>query len=213
MDAPAYRDGTRVPEQKVTWLSGEIVTFFNKIGALIWLAVVVGVPLAFLLRTGHLFIAPAFRPFIAFVLLASAFILWLSRRIQRVGYTERDLIVSNYSRQERIPFEQVQTAEPVWWYYRRMVRIQLRSRTSFGQVVYYIPKWAVFKCFWGAPERELQNLLATNRGLPSIYPEGCRLPRANRLMHILNPRIESFGNSSDQSHSGTECLGRRNAKR
>ena len=167
MDAPAS-DDTRVPAQKITWLSGEIVTFFNKIGALLWLAVVVGVPLAILLRTGHLFITPAFRPFIAFVLLATAFILWLSGRIQRVGYTKHDLIVSNYSRQERIPFDQVETAEPVWWYYRRMVRIQLRSRTSFGQVVYYIPKWAGFKCLWGTPERELQNLLASNRDLPSI---------------------------------------------
>lgn len=163
---PAYRDDTRVPAQKVTWLSGEIVTFFNKIGALLWLAVVLGVPLVILLKTGHLFIAPAFRPFIVFVLLATAFILWLSGRIQRVGYTKHDLIVSNYSRQERIPFDQVETAEPVWWYYRRMVRIQLRSRTYFGQVVYYIPKWAAFKCLWGAPERELQNLLATNRDLP-----------------------------------------------
>jgi hypothetical protein len=172
MDAPASRADTRVPAQKVTWLSGDFVTFFNKIGALFWIAVVVGVPLAMFLRTGHLFIASAFRLFIAFVLLATAFILWLSGRIQRVGYTKRDLIVSNYLRQERIPFEQVETAEPVWWYYRRMVRIQLRSRTSFGQVVYYIPKWAAFKCLWGAPERELQNLLATNRGLPSIYPEG-----------------------------------------
>ena len=34
--------------------------------------------------------------------------------------------------------------------------------------VYYIPKWAASKCLWGAPERELQNLLATNRDLPSI---------------------------------------------
>ncbi len=168
----ASRDDTRVPAQKVTWLSGDFVTFFNKIGALLWIAVVVGVPLAIFLKTGHLFIAPAFRLFIAFVLLATAFILWLSGHIQRVGYTKRDLIVSNYLRQEPIPFEQVETAEPVWWYYRRMVRIQLRSRSSFGQVVYYIPKWAAFKCLSGAPERELQNLLATNRGLPPIYPEG-----------------------------------------
>jgi hypothetical protein len=66
----------------------------------------------------------------------------------------------------------VEAAEPVWWFYRRMVRIRLRSRTSFGQVVYYIPKWAAFKCLWVAPEKDLQDLLATNRDLPSLYPKG-----------------------------------------
>lgn len=171
MDAPVSRDNIGVA-QKVTWLSGEIVTFFNKAGALLWLAAVAGVPSVILLRTGHLFIAPSFRPLVAFVLLATTFIFWLGGRIQRVGYAERDLIVSNYLRQERIPFDQVEAAEAVWWYYRRMVRIQLRSQTSFGKIVYYIPKWAAFKCLWVAPEKELQDLLAINRDQPTIYPEG-----------------------------------------
>ena len=170
MDVAASRDDIRVAPQPVTWLSGEIVTFFNKAGAVLWLAAVAGASLGILLKTGHIFIAPAFRPLIAFVLLATAFIVWLSGRVQRVGYTGRDLIVSNYLRQERIPFDEVEAAEPVWWYFRRMVRIRLRSPTSFGQVVYYIPKWAAFKCLWVAPEKELQDLLATNRDLPSLYP-------------------------------------------
>jgi hypothetical protein len=172
MDEAASRDDIRTAPQPVIWLSGEIVTFFNKTGAVLWLAAVVGVFLRILLKTGHIFIAPAFRPLIAFVLLATAFTFWLSGHIQRVGYIERDLIVSNYLRQERIPFDQVEAAESVWWYFRRMVRIRLRSRTSFGQVVYYIPKWAAFKCLWVAPERELQDLLAANRDLQSLYPRG-----------------------------------------
>ena len=168
MDVTVSRDDVHVAPQPVTWLSGEIVTFFNKIGAVIWLAAVAGAFSGIFLKTGRIFIAPAFRPLLAFVLLATAFIAWLSGRVQRVGYTRRDLIVSNYLRQERIPFEQVEAAEPVWWYFRRMVRIRLRSHTSFGQVVYYIPKWAAFKGLWVAPERELQDLLATNRDLPSL---------------------------------------------
>jgi hypothetical protein len=88
-----------------------------------------------------------------------------------VGYTRRDLIVSDYLCQERIPFDQVEAADPVWWYFRRMVRIRLRSHTSFWQIVYYIPKWAAFKGLWVAPERELQDLLATSRDLPSLYPK------------------------------------------
>jgi hypothetical protein len=72
-------------------------------------------------------------------------------------------------RQERIPFDQVEAVEPVWWYYRRMVRIRLRSTSSFGQVVYYIPKWAAFKCLWAAPEKELKSLLAADPDV--LYPQ------------------------------------------
>jgi hypothetical protein len=78
-------------------------------------------------------------------------------RVQKVGYVGRELVISNYFRTERIPFDSIEAIEPVWWNYRRMVRIRLRSNTSFGQVVYYIPKWAAFKCMWVAPEKELRE--------------------------------------------------------
>lgn len=161
MDALAsrYDADAQAPSQPVTWLSGAIVTVINKIGPVLWLAALVGALSGILLKTGRFFIAPAFRPLIAFVFLATVFIFWLGARIQRVGYAGRDLIVSNYLRQERIPFDQVEAAEPVWWYYRRMVRVRFRTHTSFGYVVYYIPKWAAFKCLWVAPEKELQELL------------------------------------------------------
>ena len=168
MDAIHSHCDTRASAQPVTWLSGEIVTFVNKIGPLIWLAVVVGALSGVVLKTGHILIAPAFRPLGAFFLLASVFLFWLSVRLQRVGYAGRDLIVSNYLRQEHIPFDKVEAVEPVWWYKRRMVRIRLRSSTSFGEVVYYIPKWAAFRCLWVAPEKELRELMATNAELPPL---------------------------------------------
>ena len=169
MDAISSEYDTRAPAQPITWLSGEIVTFANKIGPLIWLAVVVGALSGVVLKTGHLLITPAFRPLGAVFLLASVFLFWLSVRLQRVGYAGRDLIVSNYLRQERIPFNHVEAVEPVWWYYRRMVRIRLRSNTSFGEVVYYIPKWAAFKCLWVAPEKELRELMAISAESPPLY--------------------------------------------
>ena len=163
MDALASRydaGGHAQPQaQPVTWLSGEIVTLFNKVGPILWIAAVIGALSGILLKTGRFFITPGFRPVIAFVFLATAFMFWLSARIQRVGYAGRDLIISNYLGQERIPFDQVEAAEPVWWNYRRMVRVRFRTHTSFGYVVYYIPKWAAFKCLWVAPEKELQELL------------------------------------------------------
>jgi hypothetical protein len=148
--------------QSVTWLSGEIVTLFNKVGPILWIAAVIGALSGILLKTGHFFVAPDYRLLIAFVFLATIFMFSLSARIQRVGYAGRDLVISNYLRQERIPFDQVEAAEPVWWNYRRMVRVRFRTHTSFGNVVYYIPKWAAFKCLWVAPEKELRELLETN---------------------------------------------------
>jgi hypothetical protein len=166
VDAVAPQRDALEPAQPVTWLSGEIVTLFNKIGPILWLAAVVGGFFGIFLSTGRVFVAPAFRFLVAFVVVATALIFWLGLRIQRVGYAGRELAVSNYLRQERIPFHQVEAVEPVWWYYRRMVRIRLRSNTSFGQVVYYIPKWAAFRCLWVAPEKELQEILAANPRLP-----------------------------------------------
>jgi hypothetical protein len=157
--ASRYDADAQAPAQPVIWLSGEIVTLFNKIGPILWIAGVIGALSGILLKTGHLFIAPDYRFLMAFIFLATVFMFWLGARIQRVGYAGRDLIVSNFLRQGRIPFDQVEAAEPVWWNYRRMVRVRFRTHTSFGYVVYYIPKWAAFKCLWVAPEKELQELL------------------------------------------------------
>jgi hypothetical protein len=147
--------------QPVTWLSGEIVTFLNKIGPIIWLAFTIAWFGSLLFRTGRISIPPAFHFFVVFFLLATVFLVWLSSRLQRVGYAGHDLIIADYSHQERIPFDQVEAVEPVWWNYRRMVRIRLRS----GQVVYYIPKWAAIRCLWLAPEKELQAILSADPAL------------------------------------------------
>ena len=163
MDAVASRYTTQTPSQPVIWLSGEIVTFINKIGPLIWIGMMFS---GVLVKSGHIFIAPPFRFLAGFVVLATIFLCWLSAHLQRVGYTGRDLVISNYLREERIPFNQVEAVEPVWWYRRRMVRIRLRPDTSFGQVVYYIPKWAAIKCLWVRPEKELQRILESSADLP-----------------------------------------------
>lgn len=128
-----------------------------------WLAGIVGVLGGVLLQAGRLSVEPGFRPFGAFVSIATVFVVWLGIRLKKVGYCGRELVVSNYLREQRIPFEQVECAEPVWWYSRRMVRVRFRSATSFGQTIYYIPKWAAFRCLWVAPEKELNELLQTNR--------------------------------------------------
>jgi len=150
-----------VAEQSTVWLSGEVLTLLNKLVLpAVWLALLGGIIVWTLLKFGRISVASDFRFFVAVVLLATAFMLWMSARLQRVGYVGRDLIVSNYRREIRIPFDQIEAVEPVWWYRRRMVRVRFRSETAFGQVIYYLPKWSFLRCFGRAPEKELQDLIA-----------------------------------------------------
>lgn len=145
------------------WLSGEILTVLNKlVFPIVWLAAVAGFPLWVLLETGRLSIAPSFRLFVAVVLIATGFLLWQAAHLQRVGYWGRELIVANYWREARIPFEQVAAVEPVWWYRRRMVRIRFSRQTPFGSTVYYLPKWGPIRCLFASPEEELRRLLASD---------------------------------------------------
>lgn len=143
----------------MTWLSGDIVTPINKIGPVICVAGLVGAVSGVLLKTGQISVAPGFRIFAAVVIVATVFLFWLSARLQRVGVSGKELVVSNYARVGRIPFKEVESVEGVWWYSRRMVRIQLRCDSRFGHVVYYIPKWAAIRCLWVAPEKELRELM------------------------------------------------------
>ena len=156
--APYILNGVSV--ERTTWLSGEVVTFLNKLAfPVVWLAVISGAFLAAFVRSGHIFIASDFRLLFVVVLVATAFMLWFSLRLQRVGYVGKELVVSNYWREARIPFSQVEAVESVWWYRRRLVRIRLRSESPFGLVIYYLPKWGFVRCLWSSPDKELRDLV------------------------------------------------------
>ncbi len=149
--------------QTTVWLSGEILTFLNKLAfPAIWLTFLVGAPAWILLKTGGISISSDFRLFAAVILVATIFVLWMSARLKRVGYAARNLIVSNYQREIRVPFDLIEAVEPVWWYRRRMVRVRFRTDTEFGQVIYYLPKWGFLRCFLRAPEKELRDLIGVN---------------------------------------------------
>ncbi|HXN45250.1 MAG TPA: hypothetical protein VN893_01330 [Bryobacteraceae bacterium] len=143
------------------WLSGTVVTFLNKLlFPVLWLGVLGGLVLAALIRNGHISIAPGFRWFAALVIGATVFILWISARIQRVGYAGTDLVVANYWRETRVPFAQVAAVESVWWYRRRMVRVRFSPSTPFGETVYYLPKWGGLRAMFSSPEEELRTILS-----------------------------------------------------
>jgi hypothetical protein len=152
---------TVVSAERTVWLSGEFVTLFNKLlFPVVWLALTSGVLLSVFVRTGHLSIAGNARLLVVFVLIATAFMVWFSLRVQRVGYSGKELVISNYWREARVPFDQVEAVEPVWWYRGRLVRIQLRSQSPFGQVVYYLPKWGFIRCLWSSPDKGLRELIS-----------------------------------------------------
>jgi hypothetical protein len=146
--------------ERPVWVSGSIQTPLNKfVFPAAWLAVVIGLPLWVLATTGRLSIAREFYFIGAFVLAATVPLLWVSLRIHAVGYRGRELLISNYFREARIPFEQVEAVERVWWYRGSLVRIVFRTETPFGGTVYYLPKWGPLRCLWSSPERELRDII------------------------------------------------------
>jgi hypothetical protein len=160
VEAP-FIPAAAVSGERTVWLSGECTTFFNKLFfPVVWLALISSFLLGTLVRTGHISIATDFRFLVVAILIGTAFMLWFSVRLQRVGYAGKELVISNYWREARIPFNQVEAVEPVWWYRGRLVRIQLRSESPFGDVVYYLPKWGFIRCLWSSPDKELRQLIS-----------------------------------------------------
>jgi len=152
---------TAVSGERTIWLSGEFITFLNKlVFPVVWLALICGVFISAIVKTGRISIASDFRLLVAVMLIGTVFMLWFSVRLQRVGYAGKELVISSYWREARIPFNQVEAVEPVWWYRGRVVQIQLRSESPFGQVVYYLPKWGFIRCLWSSPEKELRELMS-----------------------------------------------------
>lgn len=149
-----------VVDDEIQWLSGTFLTFLNKIVLpVLWFAILLGVPLWVIATTGRFSVARGFRFIVGLVLIACVPLAWLTIHLQRVGHCGRDLVIGNYLRQARIPFEDVEAVEPVWWYRGRLVRIRFRRRTPFGSLVYYMPKWGPMRAMLGGSEKALQRLI------------------------------------------------------
>lgn len=142
------------------WLSGAVLTFLNKVVfPVLWLAFVASVPLWVFVTYGRISIKGGFRLIVLFVLVNTVIMLWMAVRLERVGYCGRELIVANYRREARVPFDQVAAVESVWWYRSRLVRIRFDRTTPFGSSVYYLPKWGPLRGLFSKPEEELSRLI------------------------------------------------------
>ena len=129
-----------------------------------------GVPIWVYATMGRISIRSDFQFIVGFVLIATVPLAWLTVHLQLVGYRGRELVVANYWREARVPFEHVAAVESVWWYKGRMVRIRFNRRTPFGSVVYYMPKWGAFRALYSAPEEQLRSIVFTSAGWPEDLP-------------------------------------------
>jgi hypothetical protein len=150
----------QAPGQPV-WLSGAILTLLNKIGfPVLWLTIIAFVSIRILVIHGRLHIADDGVGFIVgFILAGTVFMVWVSLQLHLVGYIGRELVVDNYYRQARIPFDQVAAVDSVWWYRSRLVRVRFRGDTPFGSCIYYLPKWVMFRGWFSKPEEDLKRVI------------------------------------------------------
>lgn len=166
---PIPQEHTDAPAATVHWLSGDIVTPLNMyVFPWLWYGLLLGGIAYFTLHYGHL---PDIRKMGIFgiaPLALTVFVVWLSGRIKRVGLADGQLVISNYRKTIYVPFRQVEAVEGVWWYWRRLVRIRLRPG-EFGEVVYYIPKWAGLRWIVVDPARELREKIRDREALPPGY--------------------------------------------
>jgi hypothetical protein len=94
------------------WLSGAVLTLLNKVVfPSLWLAFVVGVPLWVFVTYGRISIAAGFEFIVVFATFSTVVMVWMAVRLQRVGYCERELVIANYWRETRVPFDQIAAVE------------------------------------------------------------------------------------------------------
>jgi hypothetical protein len=96
---------------------------------------------------------PAPLPDMRFVMLAawiggSAILLLICARLKRVGVDERELLISNYLREIRVPFSAIVDVRQNRWLNMRPITIHFREATAFGDRATFIPKSRIHLRFW-----------------------------------------------------------------
>jgi hypothetical protein len=81
-------------------------------------------------------------------LLGSAFTLWANAGLKRVRLDGRQLFVSNYVREIRIPFSAITDVKQNRWLNSRPITIYFRDATELGDRATFIPKWRFRILFW-----------------------------------------------------------------
>jgi hypothetical protein len=82
--------------------------------------------------------------FLAFWIAGSAFILWGCARLKRVRLDESGLLVSNYLKEVRIPFDDIRDVTENRWINIHPVTIYFRHSTPFGDRIVFMPRVRLF---------------------------------------------------------------------
>lgn len=82
--------------------------------------------------------------FLAIWVVGSAFILWGCSRLKRVRVDESGLLVSNYLKEIRIPFDDILDVTENRWINIHPVTIHFRQSTPFGERVVFMPRVRLF---------------------------------------------------------------------
>jgi hypothetical protein len=86
--------------------------------------------------------------FLGMWVLGSTFILWANAGLKRVRIDGRQLFVSNFVREIRIPFSAIVDVRQNRWLNSRPITIYFRDVTEFGDRATFMPKWRIRILFW-----------------------------------------------------------------
>lgn len=98
--------------------------------------------------------------FLAAFVLGTVMVLYFTLPLKRVILTSQGLKVSNYRDEILIPFTAIEAVEQSHWLRARAITVHLRTDTSFGQHITFMPATRTRLAFWRDDEivAELRQL-------------------------------------------------------
>src|ERR1700722_20169335 len=101
--------------------------------------------------------------FAAGAVLLTVGLLWLGTRVKAVKADDEALYVSNFRREARIPFGEIESVAVEGWSTSQVVAVTFRADTAFGRQIVFMPKLR-FMTFSAPPVvAELQHLAACHQ--------------------------------------------------
>jgi hypothetical protein len=97
--------------------------------------------------------------------LGTTFILWANAGLKRVRIDERQLHVSNYSREICVPFSAITDVKQNRWINSRPITIYFRDATQFGDQVTFMPEQRIQ--FWS-----VDPVVNELKRLAGLFPPG-----------------------------------------
>jgi hypothetical protein len=152
----------------MTQLSGRQTFYFKFILPIVWFGL-------FGFGTAMMFVSPdRFRPppptwvkwqFVAFTLVGAAAYARFSLPLKRVRMDDQALYVSNYLREIRVPFADVQEVTQRGWLNARWVTVMLWRESQLGRRIVFLPEtsWR----WWGANPK-VEELRAAVRRVTGV---------------------------------------------